>query len=73
MFPAARPRRRLAGERRPVLRGALAERLGAAHGGACARARADDAVMKYVDGADIAFYAAEVVTPDHIIRTKNVR
>jgi rhamnose utilization protein RhaD (predicted bifunctional aldolase and dehydrogenase)/NAD(P)-dependent dehydrogenase (short-subunit alcohol dehydrogenase family) len=57
----------------PVLRGALAEPLG---GGAWRRVvlahRADDAVMKYVDGADIAFYAARgVVTPDHIIRTKN--
>jgi len=55
----------------PIIRGALAESLG---GGAWRRVvlehRRGD--RHFVDGADVADYARRgVVTPDHIIRTKN--
>ncbi len=57
----------------PILRGAVAEPLG---GGGWRRMvldhRASDVIMNFVDGAEIASYGRRgVVTPDHIIRTKN--
>ncbi len=57
----------------PVLRGAVAESLG---GGAWRRMvmefRGGDSVRAYVDRPDLAEIAGRgVVTPDHIIRTKN--
>ncbi len=57
----------------PLLRGAVAESAG---GGAWRRMildhRSSAAILNYVGGADVADYACRgVVTPDHIIRTKN--
>jgi NAD(P)-dependent dehydrogenase (short-subunit alcohol dehydrogenase family) len=57
----------------PILRGAVAQSLG---GGAWRRMVLDhrdgDAVMNYVNGAELTSYSQRgVVTPDHIIRTKN--
>jgi rhamnose utilization protein RhaD (predicted bifunctional aldolase and dehydrogenase)/NAD(P)-dependent dehydrogenase (short-subunit alcohol dehydrogenase family) len=59
----------------PILRGAVAVRPAEA-GGEPRRFildfRSNDAIRNYVDGADLADYAQRgVVTPDHIIRTKN--
>ncbi len=59
----------------PILRGAVAVRPADA-GGEPKRFildfRTSDVIRNYVDGADLAGYAQRgVVTPDHIIRTKN--
>ncbi|HEX5998737.1 MAG TPA: bifunctional aldolase/short-chain dehydrogenase [Hyphomicrobiaceae bacterium] len=59
----------------PILRGAVAVPA-AEDGGEPKRFvlefRSNDAIGNYVDGADLARYAQRgVVTPDHIIRTKN--
>ena len=57
----------------PILRGAVAQSLG---GGAWRRMvldhRTGETVSSYVDGIELASYSQRgVVTPDHIIRTKN--
>jgi len=62
-----------AAEVAPVLRGAVAQALG---GGAWRQLvldhRSSGAVMNYVNGIDLERYSQRgVVTPDHIIRTKN--
>jgi rhamnose utilization protein RhaD (predicted bifunctional aldolase and dehydrogenase)/NAD(P)-dependent dehydrogenase (short-subunit alcohol dehydrogenase family) len=58
----------------PILRGALSAGAGA---GAERRFvltyRTSPAILNYVDGAELANYARRgVVTPDHVIRTKNI-
>ena len=62
-----------AGEIAPILRGRAAQSLG---GGGyfrlVAEFRTSDKIRAFVDGEDLATYGARgVVTPDHIIRTKN--
>ncbi len=60
----------------PILRGLVAQPVDRADG-AWRRAildfRADEAIRRYVDGAELASYARRgVATPDHAIRTKNL-
>ena len=55
----------------PVLRGAVAERAGDDWRRLVMDFRDSDAVLKYVNGRDVARYATTgPVTPDHVIRTK---
>ena len=76
-MPARLPAR-LAGiaEVAPILRGACSDK-DAAVAGAWRRLvldfRASPEILDYVNGAELARYAGEgVVTPDHVIRTKNL-
>ncbi|MEZ5895581.1 MAG: bifunctional aldolase/short-chain dehydrogenase [Parvularculaceae bacterium] len=57
----------------PIIRGACAGmRDDGAHKRLIADFRRSDQIMQFVNGADLADYGARgVVTPDHIIRTKN--
>jgi NAD(P)-dependent dehydrogenase (short-subunit alcohol dehydrogenase family) len=57
----------------PVIRGACAEkRDDGAHTRLIADFRTSEKIMQFVNGADLSDYGARgVVTPDHIIRTKN--
>jgi rhamnose utilization protein RhaD (predicted bifunctional aldolase and dehydrogenase)/NAD(P)-dependent dehydrogenase (short-subunit alcohol dehydrogenase family) len=59
----------------PIVRGACAERDAfgeGAHRGLIAEFRAGDAILNFVNGAELARYGASpVITPDFTIRTKN--
>jgi rhamnose utilization protein RhaD (predicted bifunctional aldolase and dehydrogenase)/NAD(P)-dependent dehydrogenase (short-subunit alcohol dehydrogenase family) len=55
----------------PIVRGALAERLGEGWRPMVLEHRGGDAVLDFAAGADVARYAqAGTVTPDHVIRIK---
>jgi len=57
----------------PLIRGACASHLGDGHYNRwVVRHRTSDAIRQYVDGANLTEYGLQgVITPDHIIRTKN--
>jgi len=61
-------------EAAPIVRGACAlkDTAGGAHRRLILEFRSGDAILNFVNGADVKRYAAAgVVTPDHTIRTKN--
>ena len=62
------------GDVAPIVRGVCSirnEKAEGAHRRMILEFRTSDAIMNFVNGADVARYSAGVVTPDHSIRVKN--